>query len=299
MNNNLISHNFASDARSAIDELMQEIDKRGDLPEASVKEQKEIVLQLNEFPFGQFLLANKGVNGFWTDYMLTHPWRIKETPHLELTELERFVLQESPLMLATQERFLFFLNENQKQVKEGAHLACLPCGKMGELLYLDYSSINNIQLTGFDIDEKAILDAKTLATDKGLIKHTSFQCQNAWSLSEKNVFDLISCNGLNIYEPSDKKVTKLYTLFFDALVPGGHLVTSFITPPDEWLLDKINVEHAKKEKLIFADILQSKWRSYRSEEKTNQQLLDAGFRDINFIYDEAHIFPTVTAIKGG
>jgi SAM-dependent methyltransferase len=213
--------------------------------------------------------------------------------------LERFILEESPLMLATQERFLIFLNENQKHIKEGASLSCLPCGKMGELLYLDYSSINNIQLTGFDIDENAILDAKTLATEKGLIKHTSFQCKNAWSISEKNAFDLISCNGLNIYEPSDDTVTKLYALLFDALLPGGRLVTSFITPPDEWLLDKINAKHAKKEKLIFADILQSKWRSYRSEDKTKEQLREAGFSDITFIYDKAHIFPTVTAVKTG
>ena len=114
---------------------------------------------------------------------------------------------------------------------------------------------------------------------------------------------MISSNGLNIYEPDDQKVTQLYKAFYDALKPGGKLVTSFLTMSPqmsdqfEWNMSEINQDDLLLQKTIFADIIQSKWQCYRSTQKTQQQLESRGFKDIHFIYDRAKIFPTVVAVK--
>ena len=99
--------------------------------------------------------------------MLMHPLRGRITGHNaqgeRLTPLEHFILDSAPLMLATQQRCQIFLLENQKKVEEHAVLACVPCGMMGELLYLNYERINNIQLHGIDYDADTLDDATSLA----------------------------------------------------------------------------------------------------------------------------------------
>lgn len=39
------------------------------------------------------------------------------------------------------------------------------------------------------------------------------------------------------------------------------------------------------------------WQIFRSEEPVKAQLREAGFREIEILYDKAHIFPTVIAKK--
>ncbi|MGQ3889102.1 hypothetical protein ACQUW5_08740 [Legionella sp. CNM-1927-20] len=127
--------------------------------------------------------------------------------------------------------------------------------------------------------------------------------QNAWDLAFQEEFDLISSNELNIYEPDDEKVTELYHQFYKALKPDGQLVASFLTYPHiltnhcEWELSKINQNDLLIQKIIFADIIEAKFQCYRSSEQTNEQLKAAGFKNIQFIYDDAKIFPTVVAYK--
>lgn len=78
---------------------------------------------------------------------------------------------------------------------------------------------------------------------------------------------------------------------------------SFLTPPPipgfitEWELQNVNKEHALFQKIVFADILASKWQTYRSEALMRSQLQEAGFEEIEVVYDNAHIFPTVIAKK--
>ena len=114
---------------------------------------------------------------------------------------------------------------------------------------------------------------------------------------------MISSNGLNIYEPDDKKIYALYKQFYDALKSDGKLVTSFITPPptvdknSEWKIETLNKEHLLLQQIIFSDIIDAKWQCFQSTQKMHQQLASIGFRDIKFIYDDAHMFPTVVAIK--
>jgi SAM-dependent methyltransferase len=132
--------------------------------------------------------------------------------------------------------------------------------------------------------------------------HSTFVQKDAWVLGYTEKFDLISSNGLSIYEADDHRVVELYRQFFKALKPNGVLVTSFLTPPPafggtEWKMECINREEALLQKILFADILECKWQVFRSESVVRAQLLEAGFLEIEFLYDKAHLFPTVIAKK--
>lgn len=306
--NRLLSHEVTPESlEKTLQMVTQRIKAEGDKSYITIQDQLELLNQLKDFDFGRYLLQNQGLNGYWTHYMLTHPWhgRItgKNNRGNTMPPLERFILDKSPVFVATQQRFALFLRENQTQVKNNAKLASIPCGMLGELLYLDYSGINNIELFGIDYDQNALLDAEILAKDRNLTRFLKLMQQDAWNLNFDNEFDLISSNGLNIYEPADDKVTELYQQFYQALKPNGKLVTSFLTfPPSpnepcEWDLTKVNRDDLLLQKIIVFDIIAAKFQCYRSTEKTRTQLETVGFKDIQFIYDEAKIFPTITAFK--
>ena len=295
----LLSHAIAPETVDAfIQKFSEKIKHSGDQPHVTIERQLELLKQLSEFDFGRFLLQNQGINGYWTHYMLTYPWFKPNVP-----PLERYMLERAPVIVATQQRFGIFLKENQKQVKNGAKLACIPCGMMGELLYLNFKGMDDIELIGIDYDAHTLLDAQALAEKQKLMKWTALLQGDAWQLKQKNEFDLISSNGLNIYEPDDDKVTALYDQFYQALKPEGKLVTSFLTPPPaltphcEWDMNQINRDDLLLQKIIFADIIGAKWQCFRSSEQTRAQLMSVGFKNIEMIYDNAKIFPTVCAYK--
>ena len=106
--------------------------------------------QLNEFELGRFLLMNKGLNGYWTSYIILHGPQKQQ-----LHPLEHWMLHNSPAVLATQERFGIFKKHLQQQLKTGMTLASVPCGLMDDLLGLDYSAHYDIKLVGIDLDEKS------------------------------------------------------------------------------------------------------------------------------------------------
>ena len=125
--------------------------------------------------------------------------------------------------------------------------------------------------------------------------------KDAWDLGVDEQYDILTSNGLNIYEPDDKKVVALYKQFFKALKPNGTLITSFLTPPpvlspnSSW--KDYDPAAALKQKAVFVDILQVAWQSFRTEAQTREQLLQAGFTDIAIVYDKQGMFPTVIARK--
>ncbi len=304
----LISHAITqTDLSSAVNKIKQRIENAGDLEHVSVAEQLAILTQLTQFDFGRFLLMNSGINGYWTHYMLTHPWFGRKSGQNNagqaFSSLETFLLDRAPTMLATQQRFDIFLHENQKAVTNNAALACIPCGLMGELLYLNFAGIDNISLTGIDLDDATLNEAALLADKQNLSNWTDFKQADAWHLDVSDTYDLISSNGLNIYEPNDDKVEALYRQYYLALKPGGTLVTSILTPPPsendagEWLMDKINQSDLMLQKTLFVDVLNVKWQCYRSSKQTALQLENSGFNEIKFLYDQAQLFPTVTAVK--
>lgn len=274
--------------QEAIERITEKIKSKGDLQYVSAARQLELLDLLSSFDFGRFLVERGGLNGYWTQYAISS---YGKSNHV----LESFLLDKAPVVLATRERFYIFKKELQKRLFDGISIASVPCGLMCDLLELDYSNISNFSLTGIDLDPESIKYAKQLANEK--LVHCQFFEKNAWDLNIKEQFDVITSNGLNIYELGDEKVISLYEEFFTALKPGGFLITSFLTTPSEWDRSKINPEDALLQKVIFADVLDCKWQALRSEEKTKAQLQKVGFTEIEINYDRAHLFPTVIAKK--
>lgn len=302
-----LSHNSHPNAlEEVLESIRSKIQQSGDKPYASVAKQLQILDELAAFEFGRFMIQNRGWNGYWTHYVLTYPEKGRKTglghDGKPLTKMENFLLNEAPTVLATQERYRHFLAQNQQAVQEGAVLACVPCGLMGELLYLDYSAVRNFRLVGIDIDRDALDGARALAQKLKLDQNVELLQKDAWNLGLRNEFDLISTNGLNIYEPELDKVTELYRQFYLALKPGGQLVTSFFTyPPShekcEWDMTKLNAEAARMEQIIFSDILNGKWLCYYTYSQMYEQLTSLGFKNIKFLDDTVRLFPTVLAKK--
>ncbi len=288
-----LTHNRQShlSLEDEIQKLKETIRQQGDLPHTTIKEQLELLNDLAQFPLGQFLIQNKGLNGLWTDYILMHAKRGRVTDK-PLSTLEDFMLNRAPTVLATQERFGIFQEELQKRCQNGVTLASIPCGLMSDLLTLDTT---DCELLGIDIDKESLekVSCDRVITIEG----------DAWTTPLPHQVDVITSNGLNIYEPDETRVIELYRQFYDNLKPGGTLITSFLTPPpalssdSEWILDKINPEDARLQKVIFADILAATWQVYRTSEETTRQLEIAGFHEIEIIKGKAGIFPTVIAHK--
>lgn len=251
--------------------------------------------QLSEFELGRFLLVNKGLNGYWTAYIILHG-----TNRTPLLPLEDWILHHAPSVRATQERFRIFQRVLQKHLKDNIAIASVPCGMMDDLLSLNYSNIRNSRLVGIDLDRKS-LDLAQENSNNLKMKNAKFIQSDAWKITNHKEFDIITSNGLNIYEPDDKKVIALYKKFYEALKPNGILITSFLTPPPTISKDSswknVNPQDALKQKVIFNDIIGVTWQAFRTEETTCTQLKAAGFKVLEVIYDSQGIFPTVVAKK--
>jgi len=263
-------------------------------PALPLEEELEMLDQLTKFDLGKFLLKNRGLNGYWIDYMILHDKKKQPIQH----PLEEFLLYKSPGVLSTKERFYIFKEQIEKYAQSNMTLASVPCGLMSDLLLIDDSKLNNLKYVGIDLDDESLQHAKRNAKKRQKQNQCSFHQKNAWDIGIKNQYNVLISNGLNIYEPDDQKVMELYKNFHQALQPGGILITSFLTPPQKDV--KRTPEEAavlKKQIALFVDILQVKWRAYRTEETTRTQLVEAGFEVVEFIYDSQRMCPTVIARK--
>ncbi|MDF3034650.1 MAG: hypothetical protein K0R76_1604 [Alphaproteobacteria bacterium] len=261
-----------------------------------LEEELSLLRQLNEFELGRSLLTNQGLNGEWTAYVIIHG------PKKQLTHpLENWLIHKAPLAKATQERFQIFRQQLQASLQNGMTVASVPCGLMDDLLVLDYSSLEQVNLIGIDLDERSLSLARDNATVYEKASLCSFIKKDAWDLGIHAAYDILTSNGLNIYETDSQKVTALYKEFALALKPAGILITSFLTPPPtlspESSWKNYALEDVIRQKAIFADILQAKWQAFRTEEETRQQLETAGLKILEVIYDSQAMFPTVIAQK--
>jgi SAM-dependent methyltransferase len=304
----ILSHGHGAETLAgAIAAARQAITARGDLAYAGVGEQLDLLEQLAAFPFGRFLLQNRGWNGFWTDYVMQHPDRGRASGRDPdgrlLTPLERRLLDEFPTVLATQQRSRLFAAAIQARVRPDAVLASIPCGLMRDLLARDAGGAPGLRLVGIDLDDDSLILAGRLAEGYGRGTMVTLLRRDAWALEERESFDLIASNGLNIYEPDDDRVRALYRAFFDALRPGGVLVTSALTPPptvdpaSEWRMDRIDAEALRLQRVVFADIIGTTFHCYRSSATTLGQLRVAGFAAVEVQWDEARLFPTFVATR--
>lgn len=262
----------------------------------SLDETLKMLQKLIEFDLGKFLLNNKGLNGFWTAYVILNG--IKKS---NLPPLESWILNRSPIVVATRERFYIFQEELKKLLKNGISIASTPCGLMDDLLTIDFSEFSNIKLTGIDLDQESIKLAKQNAKHHTTKAKIEFLIRSAWSLDLVEKYDVIISNGLNIYEPDRTKLCKLYSQFAAAIKPGGYLITSFLTPSpvmsesSPWR--DFSVEDVKKQKAIFADILEVAWQTYRTEAETVPMFEESGFKVQDIIYDRQAMFPTIILKK--
>jgi SAM-dependent methyltransferase len=300
----LISHaSVQTNINTVVLALKKKIEQEGDKPDSSVAEQLKIIDDLAAFELGRFLLINGGLNGFWTQCMVLWPKRKLSNPAAILSHpLEKWLLEEAPTVLATQERFTIFQKLLQESLKDKMVLASIPCGMMDDLLTLDFSECPDVSLVGIDLDKESLDGAKENARYLNRLKQTKFIQADAWDLKIENEFDIITSNGLNIYEENSDNIVLLYKNFYKALKSDGILISSFLTPPptlspnSPWEMKTLNSENLRLQKVIFS-LLSVKWQAFQTESKTIEQLKEAGFKDIKIIYDRNKLFPTVVGRK--
>ena len=93
-----------------LENIVKDIESRIDSEDPLKNLKLDLLHQLTKFELGKFLLINKGLNGYWTNYILTYP-----TNNIEVSSnLERVFLEELPSILATQQRYKIFLKYNQQ-----------------------------------------------------------------------------------------------------------------------------------------------------------------------------------------
>lgn len=246
---------------------------------------------LRAFELGEFLLNHQGLNGFWTARIIGHQ---AENYHYQNT-LEYWLFNACPIVLATRERFRCFQGLLQNLLRSGLHLASLPCGVMDDLLILDYQGLSDIHLTGLDLDPEALQHAKHNAGQRAVSWPLHLECQDAFALNQQAVWDVVCSNGLNIYIEDDGLCEAFYQKLADALVPGGHLLISFITPLTEWQPHK--PQDLAYQQYLFGKVLTIRWQCFRTELLTRAQLQQAGLEVLAVQYDSQRMFPTVLAYK--
>lgn len=289
----LITHKKIEDSFD-ISHFRNTLEKKENLS-LPLEEEMGLLEQLSQFELGRFLLMNKGLDGYWTSYII-----LQGPQQQNLHPLEAWILHDAPSVKATQERFGIFQKILQENLRQNTTFASIPCGLMDDLLLLDYKKTHNIRLVGIDLDRKSL----DLAQEKAKYlkrANVEFIQSDAWTIRNKEEFDLITSNGLNIYESDDEKVIALYRKFYQALKSKGLLVTSFLTPPaslsKESSWKKVNSQDALKQKAIFSDIIGVACQAFRTETKMREQLEKAGFQVLEVIYDSQGVFPTVVAKK--
>ena len=258
---------------------------------------------LSSFEFGRFLIANNGaLSGGWTYYAVTG-----YTQKIITNETEHFILTKAPSILAMRERFGIFQNLLRQYIKENYVVCSVPCGVMSDLTTLALApSVSNVKFVGIDIDESALDLALEFADffQSASNREYEFRQRSAWDLGIEEEFDIIVSNGLNLYESDDEKVIALYQQFFTALKPDGLLITSALSAPphisskkSEWKLENIDLQDLNRQKKIFGDILAASWQNYRTSDETVNQLICAGFKEVEIHWDSRGIFYTVLARK--
>lgn len=252
--------------------------------------------ELSKFELGRFLIKNRGaLSGYWTNYIISG-----FTEATSLHPLEKELITTAPTILATRQRFYIFQSLLLNCIKSNTVICSVPCGVMADLLTLNLSeSVDNIHFVGIDFDQASLDLAHDLAIATNKSQYCQFFKENAWDLglNHQNQFDVITSNGLNIYEANDDKVTELYKAFCAGLKSGGKLIGSALSQPQEWVMSKISPNALNLQRDIFIQILQATWSHFRAVELTIKQLKSAGFGLIEIHWDEAHMFYSFVATR--
>jgi SAM-dependent methyltransferase len=311
----IISHdstNTPETVERRIQLLREKITAGGDQSFGSVREMLEVMEQLRTFSLGRFLLGNGGLDAEHTHAILT--WPLVPNRHIvekNMKPLERFLFTESPTMRAMQQRFQRHLSELQDIILAGgSSIASIPCGLMQDCSELDWKQAlaghTNVRMHGVDLDPKAVMMASRRLAEKGLLQRATVKQGDAWSAELPERVHAISTYGLTMYEPRDSRVVDLYRQMHKNLLEGGVLLAGFLTPPppaatemgvkSPWIKSKINTKAARLERLALLHVIDARWRSFRTAEQVEAQLKEAGFHQVEILWDDAGIFPTARAI---
>ena len=187
----------------------------------------------------------------------------------------------------------------QKYVRSNAVLASIPCGGLDDLLELDFTGCNNVQLVGVDIDIDALRLAESNALAAGLHNCVALKQADAWQLDVQQQYDVLTTKGLVCYEPNLKKVSQLHQQFYQALKPGGVYIA------DLWLqeadrLKPLTSQEAKdweKYNIIMERIVSVRFTRGVSRKQLQEILENAGFVNVTFDTEPKGLLAVVTAIK--
>lgn len=291
-----------------LDDNIKEITERISLSfEGEEREYRlQLLAELQEFELGRYNIVNRGINGKWIDYVYEHAKTRGgsgfDKDGKPFTELESYLLNRFPIVVATLERFEIFQEVLKREIRSGHTVASLPCGWMRDLLELNLEGVENVKFVGIDIDQESLDGVAEKARGLGL-DDVSLIKADAWNHGCDSEFDILTSNGLNMFVHDRGRRVSLYREFFNALKPGGLLLTSFLTPSPAldsnscWDMAQLDKDDLLRQKVLFAEILETKWQSYWTEEEMKLQLTEAGFDDFEVIYDKGRIFPTITARK--
>ena len=274
---------------------------------------REFLIQLAEqmvhSEVGTFLLTAQGCDWRTTDLFFDTAHRTAIQQQLQQKQLPLFdylLFYVFPAWRATHERFGIFQAQTQPYVRGHAAFASLPCGRMRDLLTLDFTHLQKpLHLIGIDKDPAALRGAQALSEQmiRGDVPVVlEFRPGDALrdgitdpGLSER--LDLLTSNGLNIYLTDAQSIT-FYTNVYEALKPGGVFITSHLVPPNEFCWDRINRRHLQLQILVWKILINPLWESFlKSRQSVQDQLNQVGFRDMKVILDSQGIFPTFLAIK--
>jgi SAM-dependent methyltransferase len=130
------------------------------------------------------------------------------------------------------------------QPMPGAHILEIGCGPGTILRYLPQS-----EYLGFD------LSSKYIAMARKRFPHAKFVCERVgqFSLAKHHSFDLVLALGI-VHHLEDGEATQLFQIAYDALKPGGKLVTvDGVWTRDQsqaarWLLARDRGEFVRSEK---------------------------------------------------
>lgn len=277
--------------------IKQRITTQQDSRFASKAEQLSLLEQLSAFEFGRSLIRHQRLTRYWRHYILTYS--LCQPQYDQLSPLHVEMLNHFPLINAIQQRHRIVLAQLQQRVQNNTRLLSLPCGLMEELAYLEYKHIEQIELVGVDRDDKALEQARGICQARRIYPFTALYNQDPWQLEKLGKFDAISSHSLILYEPNKTKIASFYQQCYNSLNKNGLFITSFLTPPPdldmecEWDFRYLEAKYLRKQKILFSEVLQTKWQAYQKSVHLRDLLSQAGFQDIQFFYDEAKLFPVV------
>ncbi len=260
--------------------------------------------------FGRFLLCTRGLNWRITDLLFDpdyHATLRQEERDRTLSLFDKLAFFTFPLFLATQERAKIHQRHQQPLITEGTVLASLPCGRMRDLLTLDYAHVKQgVRLVGIDKDPEALRGAQAFADTLSAIRPLRGMVE--LRLGDALVpefckppiheeFDLLTSAGLNIYLTNEQGEL-FYRHVYGALKPGGVFVTGHIVPPSQYRWDRVNRNHWQLQAVVLTVLIGALWESFvKPREVVQGQLEAAGFRNMQIIPDSQGIFPTFIAKK--